>query len=279
MLKQRVITAIVLLLVLGGVLSWPSPWAFGALMTLFMAAAAWEWARLSGYQTVASLVFAAVAMLGCALMLMAQWHLCTGSALRNAMTIWTVLWLLAALYLLHSGVAIWSLIPRGLRMVAGLLGLWAAWLAVTQLHARQGVWYLLSVLALVWVADIGAYFAGRAFGKRKLAPTISPGKSWAGAVGGAIGVVVLAVAGASLLQDTPNLYTDVLQRGGWLALVVLALGIDVLSVLGDLLESLMKRGMGVKDSSRLLPGHGGVLDRIDSLLPVLPFTLAAVLWL
>ncbi len=279
MLKQRVITAIVLLLVLGGVLSWPSPWAFGALMTLFMAAAAWEWARLSGYQTVASLVFAAVAMLGCALMLMAQWHLCTGSALRNAMTIWTVLWLLAALYLLHSGVAIWSLIPRGLRMVAGLLGLWAAWLAVTQLHARQGVWYLLSVLALVWVADIGAYFAGRAFGKRKLAPTISPGKSWAGAVGGAIGVVVLAVAGASLLQDTPNLYADVLQRGGWLALLLLALGIDVLSVLGDLLESLMKRGMGVKDSSRLLPGHGGVLDRIDSLLPVLPFTLAAVLWL
>ena len=279
MLKQRVITAIVLLLVLGGVLSWPSPWAFGALMTLFMAAAAWEWARLSGYQTVASLAFAAVAMLGCALMLMAQWHLCTGSALRNAMTIWTVLWLLAALYLLHSGVAIWSLIPRGLRMVAGLLGLWAAWLAVTQLHARQGVWYLLSVLALVWVADIGAYFAGRAFGKRKLAPTISPGKSWAGAVGGAIGVVVLAVAGASLLQDTPNLYADVLQRGGWLALLLLALGIDVLSVLGDLLESLMKRGMGVKDSSRLLPGHGGVLDRIDSLLPVLPFTLAAVLWL
>ena len=279
MLKQRVITAIVLLLVLGGVLSWPSPWAFGALMTLFMAAAAWEWARLSGYQTVASLVFAAVAMLGCALMLMAQWHLCTGSALRNAMTIWTVLWLLAALYLLHSGVAIWSLIPRGLRMVAGLLGLWAAWLAVTQLHARQGVWYLLSVLALVWVADIGAYFAGRAFGKRKLAPTISPGKSWAGAVGGAIGVVVLAVVGASLLQETPNLYTDVLQRGGWLALLLLALGIDVLSVLGDLLESLMKRGMGVKDSSRLLPGHGGVLDRIDSLLPVLPFTLAAVLWL
>ena len=279
MLKQRVITAIVLLLVLGGVLSWPSPWAFGALMTLFMAAAAWEWARLSGYQTVASLAFAAVAMLGCALMLMAQWHLCTGSALRNAMTIWTVLWLLAALYLLHSGVAIWSLIPRGLRMVAGLLGLWAAWLAVTQLHARQGVWYLLSVLALVWVADIGAYFAGRAFGKRKLAPTISPGKSWAGAVGGAIGVVVLAVVGASLLQETPNLYTDVLQRGGWLALLLLALGIDVLSVLGDLLESLMKRGMGVKDSSRLLPGHGGVLDRIDSLLPVLPFTLAAVLWL
>ena len=279
MLKQRVITAIVLLLVLGGVLSWPSPWAFGALMTLFMAAAAWEWARLSGYQTVASLAFAAVAMLGCALMLMAQWHLCTGSALRYAMTIWTVLWLLAALYLLHSGVAIWSLIPRGLRMVAGLLGLWAAWLAVTQLHARQGVWYLLSVLALVWVADIGAYFAGRAFGKRKLAPTISPGKSWAGAVGGAIGVVVLAVVGASLLQETPNLYTDVLQRGGWLALLLLALGIDVLSVLGDLLESLMKRGMGVKDSSRLLPGHGGVLDRIDSLLPVLPFTLAAVLWL
>lgn len=279
MLKQRVITAIVLLLVLGGVLACPLPWAFGALMTLFMAAAAWEWARLSGYQTVASLVFAAVAMLGCALMLMAQWHLCTGSALRNAMTIWTVLWLLAALYLLHSGVAIWSLIPRGLRMVAGLLGLWAAWLAVTQLHARQGVWYLLSVLALVWVADIGAYFAGRAFGKRKLAPTISPGKSWAGAVGGAIGVVVLAVAGASLLQDTPNLYADVLQRGGWLALLLLALGIDVLSVLGDLLESLMKRGMGVKDSSRLLPGHGGVLDRIDSLLPVLPFTLAAVLWL
>ncbi|MBP5984815.1 MAG: phosphatidate cytidylyltransferase [Brachymonas sp.] len=279
MLKQRVITAIVLLLVLAGVLACPLPWAFGALMTLFMAAAAWEWARLSGYQMAASLGFATVAMLGCAAMLAAQWHLCAGLALRYAMSAWAALWLLAAVCLLRSGVAAWPRIPRGLRMTAGLVSLWAAWLAVTHLHAIQGAWYLLSVLALVWVADIGAYFAGRAFGKRKLAPTISPGKSWAGAVGGAIGVVVLAVAGAILLQGTPNLYADVLQRGGWLALVLLALGIDVLSVLGDLLESLMKRGMGVKDSSRLLPGHGGVLDRIDSLLPVLPFTLAAVLWL
>ncbi len=279
MLKQRVITAIALLLVLGGVLSWPSAWAFGALMTLFMAAAAWEWARLSAYQMPASLAFAALAMLGCAAMLAAQWHLSTALALRYAMTAWIGLWLLAALCLLHKGVHVWARIPRGLRMGAGLLGLWAAWLAVTQLHARYGVWYLLSVLALVWVADIGAYFAGRAFGKRKLAPTISPGKSWAGAVGGAAGVLMLAVAGASLLHNTPNFYTDVAQRGGWLALVLLALGIDVLSVLGDLLESLMKRGMGVKDSSHLLPGHGGVLDRIDSLLPVLPFTLAAVLWL
>ena len=170
-----------------------------------------------------------------------------------------------------------------MRIVSGVLALWLAWLAAVQARAL-GVNFLLSVLALVWVADIAAYFAGRAFGLRftkgKLAPAISPGKSWEGVWGGMAGVVLLALVWTALDASSnaqgPSFYTLLVQHGGWLLLVPVVLGMAAMSVCGDLIESLIKRSAGAKDSSRLLPGHGGVLDRVDALLPTLPLAMMVV---
>ena len=143
-----------------------------------------------------------------------------------------------------------------------------------------GVNFLLSILVLVWVADIFAYFAGRAFGlkftKGKLAPSISPGKSWEGVWGGMAGVLVLAIAwtlaDGKFQAAVPSLYTQ-LSRQGWWLLGTAAVFLTAMSVVGDLVESLVKRSAGAKDSSKLLPGHGGVLDRVDALLPTLPLAM------
>lgn len=150
-----------------------------------------------------------------------------------------------------------------------------AWLALVQ--ARQiGLVFLLSVLTLVWAADIAAYAGGKAFGRRKLAPTVSPGKSWEGAFSGLVGVVLLGVFWVWFdrghASDTPSLFTLLWSAGVvWTAPAVALL--TATSVIGDLMESLVKRSAGMKDSSQLLPGHGGVLDRVDALLPVLPLAM------
>jgi phosphatidate cytidylyltransferase len=143
-----------------------------------------------------------------------------------------------------------------------------------------GTNYLLSVLVLVWVADIAAYFAGRSLGgrfiQRKLAPGISPGKSWEGALGGMLGVVIVAFAWRWLdtvwMVQVPSFYSHLGVKGVWFLLIAMIFMV-VMSVVGDLFESLVKRSAGVKDSSGLLPGHGGVLDRIDALLPAMPLAM------
>jgi phosphatidate cytidylyltransferase len=139
-----------------------------------------------------------------------------------------------------------------------------------------GLGLLLSVLLLVWMADIAAYFGGKALGRRKLAPTISPGKTWEGAVSGFIGVFAMAAAwlwaDAQGIADASSLYARLWSFGPLLAVLSLAFLVSM-SVVGDLVESLVKRSAGVKDSSGLLPGHGGVLDRVDALLPVLPLAM------
>ncbi|MET0310648.1 MAG: phosphatidate cytidylyltransferase, partial [Burkholderiaceae bacterium] len=186
---------------------------------------------------------------------------------------------LGGAFLLKRGVAGWPGIPKPVRVVGGVMALWAAWLAVSQARAI-GINFLLSVLVLVWVADVFAYFAGRAFGlkftKNKLAPGISPGKSWEGVWGGMAGVVVLAFAwawaDAAQQASVASLYTRLAERGWWLLLLG-AIFLAAMSVVGDLVESLIKRSAGAKDSSNLLPGHGGVLDRVDALLPTLPLAL------
>ena len=159
------------------------------------------------------------------------------------------------------------------------MALWTAWLAVA--HARaMGINFLFSVLVLVWVADIFAYFAGRTWGgkifARKLAPSISPGKTWEGALGGMLGVIVLAFvwrwADTAYAVDSMSLYSRLWVRGA-VVMVVAVVFMAAMSVVGDLVESLFKRSAGVKDSSGLLPGHGGVLDRVDALLPILPLAL------
>ncbi|MEP6790567.1 MAG: phosphatidate cytidylyltransferase, partial [Ramlibacter sp.] len=188
-------------------------------------------------------------------------------------------WVLAGAWLLRGGVAGWPTIPMTVRLVAGVLALWVAWLAASQARAI-GINFLLSVLVLIWVADIFAYFAGRAFGLKftsgKLAPAISPGKSWEGVWGGMAGVVLLAAcwvfADGKLGAGVPSLYSRLAFQGWWLLLIAV-LFLAAMSVVGDLVESLVKRSAGAKDSSNLLPGHGGVLDRVDALLPTLPLAM------
>jgi phosphatidate cytidylyltransferase len=138
----------------------------------------------------------------------------------------------------------------------------------------RSVVFLLSAMAIVWVADIGAYFAGRAFGKRKLAPSISPGKTWEGVAGGLLAVLLLSALSTQLPQ---TFQAQLLLRYGWFKSIVLLALLVFASVVGDLFESMLKRRADVKDSGRILPGHGGVLDRIDALVPTMPlaYLLAA----
>ncbi|MEE1653994.1 MULTISPECIES: phosphatidate cytidylyltransferase [Brachymonas] len=279
MLKQRIITAIILLIVLLGALFAPGHQAFSLLMALAIACAGWEWARLSGFSGMANILWALLAVAGCLLMGLAGWQLQASNASTALITLVSLLWLLSTPWLLRAGVPVWQRIPRWLRMTAGLLVLWATWLAIVQLLAQHGPWYLLSAMALVWVADIAAYFCGRAFGKRKLAPSISPGKSWAGAIGGALFVQLFALSCAWLTTPEQTVYADLAARSHLVIMLLAVLLLTVMSVTGDLVESLIKRSAGLKDSSQLLPGHGGVLDRIDALLPVMPITLALLLWL
>jgi len=276
MLKQRILTAIVLLAILLPALFYRNYIPFACVMLVLIGAAAWEWGRLNGYGQGMSLFLGAEMVVLCGL----SWWL--GLLEQPLVLMWmlaSAAWVLGGAVLLRVAVPGWPRIPRGLRLVGGLLALWVAWLAAVQ--ARMvGINFLLSILVLVWVADVFAYFAGRAFGLKftrgKLAPAISPGKSWEGVWGGMIGVLVLAVAWVfadkALGATVPSLYTRLNERGWWLLLIG-AVFLAAMSVVGDLVESLIKRSAGAKDSSRLLPGHGGVLDRVDALLPALPIAM------
>lgn len=277
MLRQRVITALVLLAILLPALFYaPSAVPFTVIVLVLMAAGAWEWGRLCGFAQPGSLMVGAACVALCA----ASWA--AGWLDRSLAPLWMAgggLWVIGCAWLLRAGVPGWPRIPAAVRLIAGVLALWLAWLAVVQARA-VGINFLLSVLALVWAADIFAYFAGRAFGLKftrgKLAPSISPGKSWEGVWGGLAGVVVLALcwvwADARWQAQIPSLYSRLASQGWWL-LVVGVLFMVAMSVSGDLIESLIKRSAGVKDSSALLPGHGGVLDRVDALLPTLPLAM------
>ncbi|MDP9902871.1 phosphatidate cytidylyltransferase [Variovorax ginsengisoli] len=276
MLKQRIITALVLLAILLPALFYPSYVPFGCVMLVLIGAAAWEWGRLNGYGPAMSLFLGAEMVVLCAL----SWWL--GLLNQSLFGVWLVAsaaWVLGGAALLRVAVPGWGSIPRGLRLVGGLMALWVAWMAAVQAR-MAGINFLLSIFLLVWMADICAYFAGRAFGlkftRSKLAPTISPGKSWEGVWGGMAGVVMLALAwiwaDAALGATVASLYTRLAERGWWLLLIGVVF-LVAMSVVGDLVESLVKRSAGAKDSSNLLPGHGGVLDRVDALLPALPIAL------
>ena len=200
--------------------------------------------------------------------------------MNDAPALWWLaacVWIAGGVSVLRAGPLRWAALPQAIRIGVGLALLAVAWWALAQARI-VGVNYLLSVLCVVWMADIAAYFGGRAFGRRKLAPTISPGKSWEGVVSGMLGVLLLAAAwmafDARVATDSASLFTQLKQRFGVLAMVFAVLCLVAMSVVGDLFESLIKRAVGAKDSSDLLPGHGGVLDRIDALLPVLPCALA-----
>lgn len=278
MLKQRIITALILApIVIVGLFFLP-PLGFAIFTGVALTIGAWEWANLSGAgSSVSRLVYAAaIALL--------IW-LCVQFSIDDnvVLLLWlTAAWWLVALVLVArypGATTLWQ--PPAVRLLMGLPVLVGAWFGLNYLRTGQfslgqmdsNLLLILFAFGIAWAADIGAYFAGRAWGKRKLAPRVSPGKSWAGVFGGLASALLLALVVAWLAQCT--LYET---------LVLLAVvGVTALvSVLGDLFESMFKRFRGVKDSSRLLPGHGGILDRIDSLtaaLPVLALLLTLAGWL
>lgn len=274
MLLTRVITALALLPVVLGMLFLAPP-ALWALFALAIAlAACWEWSRMCGLKPAGQGAYLAASGAVGAFLWLLYMRLVPGNFAAAAMTGFIVaaaFWLVGIPYWLAN-----KLRPSpSMRAVAGWLALWPAWLALVVLRDTSP-WLLLALAALVWVADIAAYFAGKRFGRRKLAPAISPGKTWEGVAGGMAGVAVYGVALALVAQrwDTPLDW--IFQSGSGLPAIVAMLALVAVSILGDLFESWMKRGAGLKDSSNLLPGHGGVLDRIDALTSTLPVAALAL---
>ena len=272
MLKQRILTALALLAVLLPAMFYPSIGFFVVVTIVLVGAAGWEWARLNGMGDVAARVTGVVF----ALLLLGSWW--WGALDQPWPILWRMvglLWLLLAPLMLMRGVAGWQAWPVAWRLWLGLFLLACAWLALVQAR-MMGLGFLLSVLTLVWMADVSAYAGGKAFGRRKLAPTLSPGKSWEGAISGMLGVFFLGAGwlwwDAAHAAHGASLFTRLWSFGSTVAVAGVVL-LGSMSVVGDLLESLVKRSAGMKDSSQLLPGHGGVLDRVDALLPVLPLAM------
>jgi phosphatidate cytidylyltransferase len=271
MLKTRVITALVLMALLLPSLFYFSQAGWALLMAGVICVAAWEWGALLGWQSGRRIALGVGAALLCiALSLLAPNAIGAGEAYAPAQSwvlityaVAAVFWCLVMPFWLKYKWALGG--PGGL--LAGVVVLLPTWLAMVQLR-MLGAGALLGIFAVVWMADIAAYFSGKAFGKHKLAPTISPGKTWEGAIGAGVGVVLYGLVVRQLFG------LDFMSLSLWIAALV---GVTAVSIVGDLYESLLKRKAGIKDSSNILPGHGGVLDRIDSLTSTLP--VVALVWL
>jgi phosphatidate cytidylyltransferase len=255
-LKQRIITAAWLApLVLAGLFGLQGG-AFAVFTASIVLFGAWEWSNLAGIQRVTLRV---TLVAGVAILMLLLWQ---SSAVFSPWPLWVaaVGWLVNLYWVMRypQALAQWRSTPR--RLLMGLWVLLPCWVGFNVLRESGSVW-LLFVLLLVWAADIGAYFAGSALGKRKLAPDVSPGKTWEG-VGGGLATTLLLALVFSAWQG--------LGLSGGLMLLIVTLVVTLVSVVGDLLESMLKRYRNIKDSSHLLPGHGGVLDRIDSLTAAVP---------
>lgn len=251
MLRQRVITALVLgCLVILGVLAVPHPMTVGVL-SLLVVAGAWEWSAFPGF-TQHSTRLGYVALI--ALCLVAAWYVGILNGQSDLMLYGALAWWVLALLWIALAPAS---VTRATATIAGLFVLVPAWVALVRLHA-EGPQLLLFLLLLVVAADIGAYFAGRAFGKHKLAPKVSPGKTWEGVFGGLAAALLMAALGVWWFDMST------------VPFMILCLVVAIASVVGDLTESLFKRHAGLKDSGSLLPGHGGVLDRVDSVTAAAP---------
>ena len=261
MLRTRVITALLLVAGLALILFGLPPVAAVLTFAAIAALAAWEWGGLMRQDQPARVMYAFVLLLFC-------WQLTVAAPqlVPLLLAVSAGFWILVVPLWFRFK---WTLAGNDFfGYLLGALVILPTWAAMVALHAVS-TWLLLAAMALVWVADISAYFAGRKFGRHKLAPTISPGKTWEGVAGAVVGVLIY---GALVLSFSP-----LAGRLPW-PLPVLALLLILLaavSVMGDLFESLLKRRAGIKDSSNLLPGHGGVLDRIDALTSALP--LAALI--
>ena len=274
MLLTRVITAVALLLVVVGMLFLATP-AIWALFVLTIALiSCWEWSRMCNFSAGAKTAYlVASAAIGAYLWLLYV-RFVPGNFVAGALTafiIATLFWLVGAPYWLAQ-----KMRPSpSTCAVAGWIVVWPGWFAFVVLRDTS-VWLLLALAALVWVADIAAYFAGKRFGRRKLAPAVSPGKTWEGVYGALAGVVVYGAVLAWVAHSRATPLTPIFDNGATVVVLVAMVALTAVSVVGDLFESWMKRGAGLKDSSNLLPGHGGVLDRIDALTATLPVAALAL---
>jgi phosphatidate cytidylyltransferase len=276
MLKTRILTALVVApLVLCALFLLP-PRGFGVAMLAITVLAAREWSRLAQFPEPKAWAFACFILLaGVALLFFPGWGFGRGwpeSTVLAVCGVSALFWLFVAPFWV---VLRWPTSRAWVMVACGGIVLGGAWMALVELQARSP-WLVLAAMATVWIADTAAYFSGRAFGRRKLAPQISPGKTWEGVYGALVAVVVYALclvpfaraAGFDAAVGAPVI-------AAWVAFALLLTG---LSVFGDLFESLLKRHAGVKDSGNLLPGHGGVLDRVDALLAAMPLAALAAQW-
>lgn len=269
MLKQRIITAVILIpAVLAAIFILPVQ-HFAVLMAVVLLVAAWEWSNIMGVEGVLKrcAYVALLALIQLTLYISMDFALTEPTMLEMlVLSLALAWWVLALVWVMRfpQSSRQWgnSVALKGLM---GLLVLVPAWLALARLQA-QNPWWVMYVMAIVWGADTGAYFVGRKWGRRKLALQVSPGKSVEGVLGGFM--VTLMIAGLVAIQIDLSAYQ-------FLGFILLTGFVCLASVLGDLLESMMKRHRGIKDSSHILPGHGGILDRIDSLTAAAPLFLLA----
>jgi phosphatidate cytidylyltransferase len=269
MLKTRVITALVLLAAFLAALFWLPPSAWAAFAGLLVVPAAWEWAKLIRLQPSACGVYVLAVIAICAALFESEPSVWLESAIYIGASLF---WMIAVpLWLWRS----WLPRARWLAALTGLLVLVPTWLALVQLHKLEPL-LLLMLMSVAWISDSAAYFAGRRFGRHKLAPAISPGKTWEGVGGAVLAVGLYAAFWAYAWQAYFPQVLKSLRFGAFGMLLFLWL-LTAVGIYGDLFESALKRQAGVKDSGVLLPGHGGVLDRIDALTSVLP--VAALVYL
>ena len=271
MLKTRVVTALILLAILLPILFLLPAIYVGIFFLVALLAAAWEWSRLLAPKAGRSAWLYAFFCLAIILFLLGMQNT---SWQFTLMLLAVLFWFFVAPFILGRGMNLSLEKLRPFYVILGLIVLPATWFALVFLR-EIGLVFLLTSMVLVWVADIGAYFVGKAFGKRKLAVQISPGKSVEGAIGGLLLCYGYALLCVIYLPLESNLFSTWAIRFGWAPMFLMVTVLVAFSIFGDLFESQLKRLAGVKDSSHLLPGHGGVLDRVDALIPTMP--IAALL--
>jgi phosphatidate cytidylyltransferase len=257
MLRQRVITALILAPLVLVTILWLPHVATIAVLSVLVVAGAWEWSAFPGFTRHSARVGYVVFICLC---MAAAWRYGVDREELDTMLHVALLWWVAALVWILAGP---SRVNRPAAAVAGVLVLVPVWLALVRLHALAPQ-LMLFLLLLVVAADVGAYFVGRRFGRRKLAPLVSPGKTWEGVIGG---------LGAAALMAVIGVWWFAMNAGAFIALCLIVV---FASIVGDLTESLFKRHAGLKDSGNLLPGHGGLLDRVDSITAAAPVFLVGL---
>ena len=273
----RVVTAAILVTAVLGALFLLPPWAFGVAVLVVVTAAAYEWAKLIGLTGTRGWTLMAITVVAGGALLVGATPLphdgWPDAVVLIACGIATLFWVAIGT---PSVLFDWQPRQSMIRAATACVVLVGTFVALVDMQARSP-WFVLAAMAIVWIADTAAFFAGRRFGRHKLAPRISPGKSWEGAMGGAAAVVIYASLLVPLAGRIGIPRVDSSMVIAWIVFVVV---MTALSIVGDLHESLLKRRAGVKDSGTLLPGHGGVLDRTDALLAAMPVAaLAALLFL